>query len=197
MSNNEILSEVSGRCYEVPYLENDQIILKKISVGDAPNIKKMVENINVQKYLPAFIIEKESESIEDAIKLMYDTYYKNKQSLHLGIYLKDDPKNLVGITEIFHYQPDQKQVSIGFRIDESNWGKGIATNVTKLVINYLFNQTGIEKISASVIVGNVGSERALIKNGFNIYKENVEEDWGREIPVIVNKYMIEKTKGTK
>ncbi len=69
-----------------------------------------------------------------------------------------------------HPQPDvyRKSVEIGYWLGEPFWGKGIATDAVKLIVDYGFNNLDINRIWAGVFAYNDGSKRVLEKNGFEL-----------------------------
>ena len=58
---------------------------------------------------------------------------------------------------------------------------------------YLLEQTDVRKITAHVMAENAASARVLEKNGFLLRWTGLREDWGKEAPVLVNKYMFKLT----
>ena len=72
---------------------------------------------------------------------------------------------------------------------EKAWGKGIAVEATKLIVDYLYSEKPIEIITASAMVDNKGSNRALEKAGFTMVAADVEEDWGYPEPTHANKWI--------
>ncbi len=43
---------------ELPYLQDDCIVIRRITDEDAEAIKELTENDNVYRYLPTFLFEK-------------------------------------------------------------------------------------------------------------------------------------------
>ena len=82
-------------------------------------------------------------------------------------------------------------MSIGYRLLEQCWGQGLASETVALMVDYLFNQTDITTITASVMFENTGSERVLEKNGFTCTERAVKEDWGFDYPAIVDKFILQ------
>ena len=69
-------------------------------------------------------------------------------------------------------------VSIGGRLRGKYWKSGIATEVAKLMSDYLFKETDIEIVTASTMVENKASAHVLEKNGFMTTHTVHKEDWG-------------------
>ncbi len=173
---------------EYPIISNNNILLKKVTIDDFDHINELKNNERVYKYVPTFVPEMQNNT-EFFINNICDELFNNKIEIILGIYYK---KELCGLFEIYHYDKDKNQVTIGFRINKEFWNKGISSKSISLVIDYLFNKTNIKTICASTMVINKSSERCLEKNNFLKYKENILEDWGYDKMVVVNKWILNK-----
>ncbi len=73
----------------------------------------------------------------------------------------------IGNVHIGNIHPIYKFGSIGYLIGNKNyWGKGIATEAINLVCDFAFNKLQLHRIQAVVYEDNIGSQKALMKNGF-------------------------------
>ena len=90
-----------------------------------------------------------------------------KKSVLLGIYIKQETDRIIGVAEIYNYEPEKEKASIGYRIHPYWWKRGIATETAALLKSYLLKNTDVRKITAHVMAENVASARVLEKNGFN------------------------------
>ena len=52
--------------------------------------------------------------------------------------------------------------------DKSFWGKGYATEAINLCVDYCFETLGLHKIQAGCFEKNIGSQKALLKSGFEL-----------------------------
>ncbi|MBQ9384716.1 MAG: GNAT family N-acetyltransferase [Ruminiclostridium sp.] len=172
---------------EIPYLENDTVILKQITDKDAGDMKKMVVNDAVYKYLPTFLFERQYDDIHKAIAGLYGELFGNKESLILGIFPKDTGR-LCGLAEFYGYKEILHKTCIGYRLDKPQWGKGLATETVSLMVDYLYGKVGIEIITASTMIENKASARVLEKNGFIKTAAAVPEGWGYEQPTVADKW---------
>ena len=79
----------------------------------------------------------------------------------------------------YDYKKRTNQITIGYRINEAYWHRGIATDTVKLMTNYLCNDMGIRTLKAFVMPENIFSEKALIRNSFVKEPNTVQEkNWG-------------------
>ncbi len=171
---------------EVPHLAGERIVLSKIVEADAECLQELVNDDAVYKLLPTYLYEKQHDDVRETIRLLYGPLFESKESLFLGIHLKDGGE-MAGILEFYGLRDYLHKVSLGYRLLERFWGLGLATEAVKLAIDYLYGQTDIEIITASTMIENTASAHVLQKSGF-LYTTQAEEDWGFPEPTLVDKW---------
>ena len=95
---------------------------------------------------------------------------------------------LAGLAEFYGLRDRLHKISVGSRLRECQWGHGFATEATRLMVDYLYDETDIEIITASTMIENKASAHVLEKVGFIRTARSVEEDWGFPEPTIVDKW---------
>jgi ribosomal-protein-alanine N-acetyltransferase len=168
---------------KTPYLEGEGITLKAVTLADKDGMQALVDSPAVQRYLPTFLFEQQYDDMEYVINHLYDECLE--ESLILGIY---QGGAFCGLAEMYGYRQEIHKVSIGYRLLEERWGKGIATETVRLMTEYLLDQTDIELITASTMVDNKASAHVLEKCGFIRTARNVPEDWGFAEPILTDKW---------
>lgn len=141
----------------------------------------------VNRCLPTFLFEQKYNDSREVIRRLYDECLK--ESLILGIYEQD---RFCGLAEMYGYRPEKRKISIGCRLLERAWGRGIAAEAVDLMKEYLFAETSISLITAGTMVRNEAAARVLRLNGFRLLVHDVEEDWGHGKPVRVDKWVLRK-----
>ena len=169
---------------EIPYLESDRLILKGLTQDDAPALQELVDSSNVYRYLPTFLFEKQYPDVRCVIDHLYDECWK--ESIILGVF---ENGGFCGLAEMYGYRDPVHKISVGYRLLERCWGRGIASAALGMMIDYLYNETDIEIITASTMVENQASARVLTKNGFQMVVHAVDEDWGYEKPTVADKWI--------
>ena len=170
---------------EIPTVAGDRIVLKGITGSDAGALRAMTENPRVYRYLPTFLFEKKYDDTHLVIERLYDEGFR--ESLILGIYLDGA---LAGIAEAYGFRDPIHKISVGYRLAEEFWGRGIATEALGLLTGYLLKEKGIEIITASTMLENSASAKVLQKNGFCLVAHDVGEDWGYEKPTAADKWIL-------
>lgn len=172
-----------------PYLENEKIIIRKMELNDVSALSEISNNDHVYQYLPPFLYKKSNKALETAIKNLGEKDFAKKKYLIAGVYLKDNPNRLVGLAEMFDYKKRENKVTVGYRLNEDYWNQKIATNVLKLMVEYLVNEVHITTLQAFVMPENYYSSKVLLNNGF--VKEDFtvqEKNWGGQELVTVDVY---------
>ena len=77
---------------------------------------------------------------------------------------------------MYGYRDEMHKISVGCRISEPFWYKGIAAEAVGLLVRYLYDETDIEIITASTMVVNKAAAEVLRKNGFTLVSSGVYED---------------------
>ena len=89
----------------------------------------------------------------------------------------DNYINYVGTISLYSIDWIARKGEVGYMIgDKYHWGCGVATEAVGLVTDYGFNRLNLNKITASVVKGNEGSAKVLLKNGYKQYG-TVPEDY--------------------
>jgi ribosomal-protein-alanine N-acetyltransferase len=92
--------------------------------------------------------------------------FNKKIVITLGIYLKDENNKMVGVAELFDFDAKVNTATIGYTLNQNYWGSGIATKATALLLDYLFNEIGVNRIQAFVMPQNEKSKNVLLRNKF-------------------------------
>lgn len=85
-------------------------------------------------------------------------------ALHLAIVQKTAGRPLIGLVSIA--LTEFGDAEIGYALNPSAWGKGFATEAVRMLIDTVFNLTGVPRIRANSRLGNFASRRVLEKTGF-------------------------------
>jgi ribosomal-protein-alanine N-acetyltransferase len=89
---------------------------------------------------------------------------KTGESCNLTIE-RAEKSGLIGCIGI-RFPRHPQQADIGYWLGESFWNKGYMTDAVRLACHLSFNYLDAVRAYATVFVGNIGSRRALEKNGF-------------------------------
>ena len=172
-----------------PFLESKKLLVRKMVESDLDALAEITENENIYRYIPSFLYKKSKGNLLAAIRNLGGRDFDKKKWIIAGVYLHSDPNKLVGLAEMFDYKKRIGQIAIGYRINESYWHQGIATEIVSLLVEYLSASVKIPIIKAYVMPENVHSSKALINNGFKKDEIMTEgKNWGGQDTVNLEVY---------
>lgn len=156
--------EIEAVYRDLPVLETERLLLRKITREDTEDIYSYGSNEAVSKY----VTWNTHGSIPDT--KMYVEFvlscYENKKIAPWGIEYKETGR-LIGTIDFVSWQPDQHCAEIGYALSEAYWGNGLVTEAAKEVISFGFHNMDLIRIQAKCLVGNVGSQRVMEKIGMS------------------------------
>ena len=144
--------------------ETERLLIDNITAGDKEDY---FYNISHDKRVLETFVCRYAETLEE-----FDfSYYLNRDDL-FAIRLKDTGR-LIGI--ILYFDNDGASCEIGYGIGSNHWNKGYVTEATKAFLKYLFEEKGLQKISASFFTGNEASKRVMEKCGMTFERFSPKE----------------------
>ena len=146
----------------LPELETERLILRKIRYEDIDDIHTYASNPEVSKYV-FWEAHETRGATEDYIKMILSLYEEGKIA-PWGIHYKGDNK-LIGTVDFVSWQTQHKTAEIGYALSKDYWGRGIATEAAKELIRFGMREMDLVRIQAKSLVANVGSERVMEKAG--------------------------------
>ncbi|SMQ80961.1 ribosomal-protein-alanine N-acetyltransferase [Bacillus sp. OV166] len=149
---------------DLPILETERLILRKVTLDDAEDIFSYGSNEEVSKYVTWNTHQTLSETKEFIGFVM--NKYESSQVAPWGIEHKETGK-FIGTIDFVWWQPNQKIAEIGYVISQDYWGNGLTTEVAKEVIRFGFEKMDLVRIQARCFVENIGSARVMEKTGMS------------------------------
>lgn len=150
--------------YDIPKLETDRLMLRKLCINDANDMFQYTSNPAVSKYTTWH----EHKSLEDTRSFLRRiiTTYENRKGMTWGIENKENGK-LIGTCDFVTWVPELKRAEIGYALSKDYWNKGYMTEVVKTLILFGFTNMELVRIEAKCRVENIGSARVMEKAGMN------------------------------
>ncbi|WP_053377463.1 GNAT family N-acetyltransferase [Paenibacillus sp. FJAT-27812] len=156
--------DIEAMFEQFPILKSDGLVLKKIEDYHFNEVFEIYNNDIVFEYCG--IIPKHNK---DTVKNMighFERDFNKRSRVKWGVFANDESDRLLGIIEVFDFNQKVNMVSIGYFLAESHWGRGIAAEAVKIMLDYLFMDVNVNRIQADVMPPNERSKKVLLKNGF-------------------------------
>jgi len=114
------------------------------------------------------------------------SHYLLKQYIensHLDIYeakqlrfvIENNDQEIVGLIDLFDFNPQHIRAGIGVLIDKIHQKKGYATEAIQLVNNYAFSYLNLRQLYANIATDNKESIVIFEKTGY--LKTGIQKDW--------------------
>lgn len=145
---------------DIPTLETERLILRKITLEDAKDMYTYASNEEVTKYVTWDKHSSLSDTIDFINKFLpqYDAPW--------GIQHKENGR-FIGTVHFVWWQPEHKSAEIGYVLSKEYWGKGLITEAARTVITFGFESMNLVRIQARCFLENIGSERVMKKLGMS------------------------------
>jgi ribosomal-protein-alanine N-acetyltransferase len=159
-----------------PEINTERLILRKIEESDSDVILFLRSDKTINKFIDR-PENRKTKNISDAIKhikkLNIET--ENNKSFSWGITLKNDPK-IIGTICLWNFSENYKIAEVGYDLNPTFQRKGVMSEALNRVINFGFNELGLDNIEAYTHIQNENSKKLLEKNGFNFVKDRKDND---------------------
>jgi len=161
------------------FLETKRLILKTTELSDFEKLLELRSDPDVMKYIgdgSTHTKEQITRFLNIAIP------YQEKHGIGFCMVLEKDSGDFIGQAGLFHlgYDDLQSDIEVAYRLYKKYWEKGYATELTKALINWGFENLAIDKIIAVTYPENIASQKVLKKTGLD-YTGKITWYDGREL----------------
>lgn len=149
----------------LPALETDRLILRKICLDDAEDIFEVGSCRDVAQYV-TWDAHKTIEDSKAFIKSA-EKFPEKKQLYPWAIILKNENK-VIGGCSFMNWQPEQSRAEVGYMLSKKYWNKGYMTEALREVMKFGFEKMGLNRIEALCTPENTASAKVLEKVGMRL-----------------------------
>jgi len=160
-------------------LETERLILRRLTDADVENVfaldsdPAVMRFINGGKPTPREVIETETLP-----RLLDD--YGRADGYGLWAAIEKSTCEFIGWLSLRPDEGDLENVELGYRLRQSAWGKGYATEGSQALVDKGFSDLGAQRIFATTMTVNAASRRVMEKVGLK-YVRTFHESWPESI----------------
>lgn len=142
-------------------LESERLYLREYTLDDVDLMFELNCDPEVMTFIgpPRTDIKVAEESIQKLIK-----YYSKHPGLGVWAAIEKESEEHIGFFELAHMD-NTEEIEVGYRLHKKFWGKGYATEMTKVLIDYGFNKKNLDEIVGITHHENYASQNVLKKAG--------------------------------
>lgn len=152
-----------------PWLQTLRIEMREFTTDDFDDVLRLDSDPRVMKYISG---GKPSTPAEVRTVLSRAAaWYRNYYGVGAWYATRRDTGRFIGWFAL-KYCPPTCDIEVGYRLLHDAWGLGFATEGTHALVDYGFDDLGLDRIIAVTHPGNRASQRVLLKTGFR------DRGWG-------------------
>ena len=146
-----------------PTLNTPRLILRPFAQTDTDAVFALQSNARVLRYWdsPPW---KERAQAERFIKACYQMEEEGSGA-RVAIERRAD-NVFIGWCSLSKWNPVYRSARLGYCLDDSEWGKGLATEATGALLQWALDMLDLNRVQADTDTRNIASSRVLEKLGF-------------------------------
>lgn len=156
------VAEVREVLKDLPTLETERLILRKMVLNDAEAVFAYASNSEVSRYT----LWETHRSIEDSRAFLeFATQkYENGGEPDWGIVYRGNGC-LVGACGLVNWEAEHARAEVGFVLSREYWGRGLMSEAVQAILRFGFERMNLNRIEARCIAENAASARVMEKAG--------------------------------
>jgi len=155
-----------------PTLQTPRLLLREITLSDAPAIFKMRSDERVMRYIGQ-PLQKDVGEAQQMIET-YQRAHEQNEAVNWAICLREQPQWQIGTLGFWKMDKVNHRCEIGYTLLYDHWRQGIMSEAIEAAMEYCFKVMDFHSVEANTDPDNEGSGGILEKLGF------VQEAYFRE-----------------
>ena len=155
----------------MPVIETERLILKLYEEKDREAFVRLLTDERVMKYVDKGVMS--PEAAEALWNKMMGLYGQGVDTVW-AVFSKEDGGYL-GNASIRPRPEKLSDWEVGYYLMPGAWGKGLGSDLAKRLVEYGFEDLGLDAVFATVDYENGPSRRILEKAGMTFFEELVDE----------------------
>ncbi len=157
---------------DFPKLETDRLVLRKLELTDAPDVKIIRSDERIMIYMDSErhkTIQFSENFISKNLKM-----YKEKTGIFWAI-IEKSTGTFIGDFAFFKIDHKNSRTEIGYTLKPEFWKKGFMKEAMLTIFNFGFEDLNLHSLEANINPGNNNSRAILTKMGFQkeaYFREN-------------------------
>lgn len=146
--------------------ETERLFIRTLSLDDVPELTTILSDPEVMKYSIRGICDE--AATQRFIELCLESYAT--YSIGPWALVEKVSGKLVGFCGVSPEEANGvEEMSLGYRLAKRHWGKGLASDAVKAVLNVAFSQKKLSSVVVIIEPENVASLKVANKAGFSAF----------------------------
>jgi RimJ/RimL family protein N-acetyltransferase len=154
------------------FLETERLILRRFTSDDVDNLVELDSDPEVMKFINGGI-PTPREEVEEQVLPTFLAYYERGDRYGFWAIISKETDEFLGWLHLRpgeESDPDSDEPELGYRLKQSAWNNGYATEVSAAVLHKAFSELGVTRVTASSMVTNTRSRKVMEKLGMKLVR---------------------------
>ena len=149
---------------KIPTLTTERLTLRRMKPSDAEDMYEYSRLEAVTEYL-LWYPHKNIEQTSDYLHFL-QTRYRTGDFYDWAV-VDNDTKKMIGTCGFTRLDFNHNLAEVGYVLNPEYWGRGIAAEAVRRVMDFAFMELNVHRVEAKYIVGNERSRRVMEKCGMS------------------------------
>lgn len=151
------------------YLETQRLTLREFEADDLDALVELDSDPEVMRYISGGA-PSDREVIRTDVLPRWLAYHKQAGGFGYWAAIEKASGAFIGW---FHFRRGDRvgEIELGYRLKQSAWGKGYATEGARALIAKGFNELGVDRVVAPALKGNAASIRVMERAGLRFVQD--------------------------
>ena len=170
-------------------IETDRLILRQFTMDDAePMFHNWANDPEVNRHM-TWPVHETVEVTRELLK-RWTASYEQPDFYNWAIVIKDNGPEPIGNISAAHIKEKTRCAYIGYCMSRAHWGKGIMTEALTAVIDFFFDEVGINRVEAEHDPNNPASGRVMEKSGMTFEGTSRQAGFSNQGIIDVSRWAI-------
>jgi ribosomal-protein-alanine N-acetyltransferase len=170
-----------------PTLHTERLVLRPFAEADASDLRRLLSDADVARQTLTIPHPYPDSAADEFIAVLAPAWAARKRAVWAVTRAAD--RTLVGGIGL-QLTLAHKRAEVGYWIAKPEWGRGYATEATRCLIAYAFDELGLHRVEAHHFLENPASGRVLVHAGMSAEGVHRGVVWRDDRPRDLRSYAI-------
>jgi len=162
-----------------PILHTPRLLLRAFTMDDAPALIQVAKDFEVADTTLAIAHPFDEKAAQEWLQPLHE--YDQLGLKTTWAITQRSTQVLMGMVSLMADPHNDGVLDLGYWLGVAYWGQGYATEATRAVVDFAFQNPRCERLQAYHFTRNIGSRKVLLKLGFQYegQRQAAIRKWGR------------------
>ncbi len=144
-------------------IETARLVLRPLTPEDEAALATVLSDAETMRWYPRPFT---GDEVREWIERQLDRY--SSSTGLLGLVEKQTGRLIGDCGPVWQEVEGRTELEIGYHVSRERWNQGFATEAARVVIDYAFENLGVERVVSMIRPENLASRRVAEKNGLTL-----------------------------